>query len=135
MQFKCPCGQVVKLTKDNTVIKVYATPKYDGRCPFNHALVSCPGGHPIRYFTDEADIKKLGSMHCRRVRKQYPEDDVIKGFNQVFEVKAPKTYQLTPRLEAMVGKFGIIIQKMPPKLLYQLLTDPQPSRLPKRWIV
>lgn len=48
---------------------------------------------------------------------------------------AAKVYELTPRLEAEVLRFGAVLEAAPPGEIVDLFRDPPPkTRLPQRWI-
>lgn len=123
------CQQPIVLDETSTVVCIFTRQPW-----YNFLLVACECGGKIRYFVPEEDILIAGKAGCGLIEEQWPDDDLIAAYNELKGITLPKTYELTPRMEAEIEQLATVLSTIPDDLLMSIMEEaPPPPQRPERW--
>lgn len=126
------CKKQVVLTTANTVLFVY-----DKQMWFSWIIATCcECNEEHKLFIElDAATQLITDSQCGVIHDQFAPAEVVTEYERVFQVKMPKTYELTPRLEMECNSFAVVLKNIPDDLLMDCLTEPPPkSDLPQMWV-
>jgi hypothetical protein len=127
---KCnDCGKKYELTDSNTIAYLYS--EYAAA---NHLDCTCPNCSKLwTIFIGQETTEKLRSTDIYIQSKTLPDDDVLKKYIGLREIPLIEQYEITPRQEAIVSKFGEAILNMPPEIFWDNIEAVTEKPYPSRW--
>lgn len=128
------CGKRYQLTPANSGARHY--PKQE-EC--DYLLCKCPHCNSVtRIFCQQESIQDARDNGLQVLDDEpYAEPEIYHGWLDVNGIELPKTYDLTPRHDELIQKFGETIIKMSddaPDLFWDEMNSEQGKPYPQRWI-
>lgn len=125
------CGTRYQLTPQNTAGRIYP-----GQRDCNYLLCVCPGCNgKTRIFAVDNTLEQAALNGIEIFDDEpYAEPEIYDAWCRAAGIELPKTYELTDRHEALIGKFALTMANMPDDLLYDELTSDHGRPHPTRWV-
>lgn len=128
---QCPnCDQEYAHAEDNTKLFLF-----DKQPECNYVACRCPECRDTAIYL--IDLSWAASVIKRGVpvkAEDYASDDVYDMWLRYKGIELPKTHELTPRHEKIIGSFATTLANCPDELLYGFITDDNKDLpYPQRW--
>ena len=125
------CEKRYQITKENSGGMYF--PKQP-EC--SYLLCCCPNcGNKTRIFSSQhvMDLAVENGIYIMD-EQPYADENIYSDWLELMGIELPKTYELTPRHEEIIRKFGETLLNMPDDLLYDCITDEGDTPYPMRWV-
>jgi hypothetical protein len=124
------CSKEYPITSENGQVFHHAEqPELD------HILCQCPYcDSRFRIFIGEDTLESAAHFKLPFTVEKYGSDDIHERWIQANGYKVPQTYELTPRHDALVAKFGENLMAMPPELFWDNIEGETGHPYPETWI-
>lgn len=109
---------------------------YPGQKECSYLYCVCPNcNQPTRVFCNDSTIDqaKREGLHIFDDEK-YAEPEIYDAYCRAYGIELPKTYELTPRHEDIIRKFGETLINIPDDLLIDGFESEHLKPYPQRWI-